>query len=148
MRNDRKPKFGEILITVVPNLFNTLMDLMVRNWSTASIDQLEKAEKNLLFSTTRLVVLGYYILLLEFLQQMEAVIPFHNDWLAKRREAEGVFVFVHVCMHVCTNPFRFSSFFSLQHVCMCVCVGVCIHAYICVCIYVYIYMHVCAHICA
>ena len=58
---------------MVPNLPNTMThpaSPIPRCWETRSIvsvEQLQKASKNL-FSTTRLVVPVYYILLLEFLQ--------------------------------------------------------------------------------
>lgn len=59
---------------MVPNLPNTMTHTPIPwCWETrsiVSIDQLQKASKNHLFSTTRLVVPVYYIFLLEFLQQM------------------------------------------------------------------------------
>ena len=62
---------------MVPNLPNTMMHPSPpRCWETRSIvsvDQLQKASKNLLFSTTRLVVPVYYIFLLEFLQQLSSL---------------------------------------------------------------------------
>lgn len=87
------------------------------------------------------MVLVCYILQLEFLQQMQVVIPLYNDRLNKRREAEGIGMFMHMCTQVCTDK-SFQLLFSslLLSMCVCVCMGVCIHAY------VYVYVCMCVHI--
>ena len=138
---------------MVPNCPNTMTHPHIPQcWETRSIvsvDQLQKASKNLLFSTTRLVVPVYCIFSAWIFTT--DVIPLYINWL-KRKKRSWRNLCVHACVQmqgcpcVCTNSF---SFLFLQHMCMgrqgnvCVCIYTYICICVCKCVYTYIYTHAC-----
>lgn len=145
LRSEGKLKFGKTSITVVPKLSNTLTAPALGNTDLLLVQTNYRKPQRIFFSPP----LGLWFLYITFF-----CLNFDNrchsslQQLAEKKEAEGICVFMHVCICMpmrvcaCTCAQILSAFCS-----MCVRVGMrmCIHA--CMQIYVHACLCVCTYMC-